>query len=48
MHYRRKTPIVTIDKTLEKLKYKPLLQEKIDKTNEMLKNVGLPKLKGAI
>ena len=43
-----KTPIVTIDPSLETLKDKPLFQEKVDKANETLKNVGLPKLKRAI
>lgn len=45
---KRKTPIVTIDNSLEVLKNKPLFQEKVDKANETLKNVGLPKLKGTI
>jgi len=40
---KRKIPIVTIDKTLEKYKNKPLFQDKIEKANETLKKVGLPK-----
>ncbi|MFY7729581.1 MAG: hypothetical protein ACOVRN_08695 [Flavobacterium sp.] len=40
---KRKTPVVIIDNTLELLKEEPLFQSKIDKANEMLKNVGLPK-----
>jgi hypothetical protein len=41
----KKTPIVTIDKSLEKLKAQPLFQEKVDKANEILRKVGLPKKK---
>lgn len=41
----RKTPIVTIDNSLEKYKNSPLFQDKIDKANEMVKRVGLPKPK---
>ena len=41
----KKTPIVTIDKSLEKFKNKPLFQEKVDKANEILRKVGLPKTK---
>jgi len=41
----RKTPVVTIDKTLEKFKKLPLFQEKVDKANEMLRKAGLPKTK---
>ncbi len=42
---RKKTPIVTIDKSLEKFKKLPLFQEKVDKANEVLRKVGLPKMK---
>ncbi|WP_202390761.1 hypothetical protein [Flavobacterium sp. Sd200] len=41
----RQTPIVTIDNSLKAFKNKPLFQAKVDKANETLKNVGLPKLK---
>ncbi len=40
----KKIPIVRIDNSLEKYKYIPLFQNKVDKANEMLKTVGLPKL----
>jgi hypothetical protein len=41
----KKTPIVTIDKSLEKFKKQPLFQEKVDKANEILRKAGLPKKK---
>jgi len=41
----KKTPIVSIDKSLEKFKKQPLFQEKVDKANEILRKVGLPKKK---
>jgi hypothetical protein len=37
-------PIIRIDDSLEKYKKMPLFQEKIDKANETLKKVGLPKV----
>jgi len=40
---KRKTPIVVIDNSLKKYKDLPLFQEKVDKANEMLRTVGLPK-----
>lgn len=40
---RRKTPIVTIDNSLKKYKELPLFQDKVDKANDMLRTVGLPK-----
>jgi hypothetical protein len=40
----KKIPIVRIDNTLEKYKTMPLFQEKVDKANEVLRTVGLPKL----
>jgi len=40
---KRKAPIVVIDNSLEKYKDLPLFQEKVDKANEMLRTVGLPK-----
>ncbi len=42
----RKIPIVRIDNSLEKYKDMPIFQDKVDKANETLKTVGLPKLKG--
>lgn len=41
---KRKTPIVVIDKSLEKYKGKVLFPEKLAKANEVLKRIGLPKL----
>ena len=40
----KKIPIIRIDKSLEKYKDLPLFQNKVDKANEMLRTVGLPKL----
>lgn len=40
---RRKTPIVKIDKSLEKLRGKNLFPEKLAKANEVIARVGLPK-----
>lgn len=37
-------PIVRIDNSLEKYKNMPIFQEKVDKANEVLRTVGLPKL----
>jgi hypothetical protein len=42
---RRKVPIVVIDNSLDKYKSIPLFQDKVDKANEMLRTVGLPKEK---
>jgi len=42
---KAKLPIVIIDKALEKYKTKVLFKEKLDKANEVLKTVGLPKNK---
>ena len=44
----KKTPIVTIDKSLEKFKKQPLFQDKVDKANEVIRKVGLPKKKKAL
>lgn len=41
---KKKTPIVVIDKSLEKYKGKVLFPEKLAKANEALKRIGLPKL----
>jgi hypothetical protein len=38
-------PVVRLDKSLEKYKGKVLFKEKLEKANETLKNVGLPKVK---
>ena len=40
---KRKTPIVRIDKSLNKLEGKVLFPDKLEKANEMLKTIGLPK-----
>lgn len=40
----KKIPIVRIDDSLEKYKTLPVFQEKVDKANEMLRTIGLPKL----
>ena len=43
---KRKTPIVKIDNTLEKFAYNTtLFRDKVDKVNETLRRVGLPKNK---
>jgi len=40
----RKVPIVRIDSSLERYKAMPLFQDKVDKANETLRTVGLPKV----
>ena len=40
---KKKIPIVRIDNSLEKFKKQSLFQDKVDKANEMLRTVGLPK-----
>jgi hypothetical protein len=40
----RKKPIVVIDKTLDFFNDKILFPQKVDKANEMLKKIGLPKM----
>ena len=40
----KKIPIVRIDNSLEKYKNMPIFQDKVDKANEMLRTVGIPKL----
>lgn len=42
---KRKTPIVVINKSLDKLADKVLFPEKLKEANKILKTVGLPKLK---
>ena len=39
----RKTPIVRIDSSLDKYDGKILFPDKLEKANEMLKKVGLPR-----
>ncbi len=41
---KAKIPIVKIDKRLERFRGKILFPEKLDKANEILTRVGLPKL----
>lgn len=41
---KSKVPIVVIDNSLEKFKKIPLFQDKVDKANEILRTVGLPKI----
>lgn len=40
---KRKIPIVRVDKALNKFDDKILFPDKLEKANEMLKKVGLPK-----
>ena len=40
---KRKIPIVKVDKSLDKFDDKVLFPEKLEKANEMLKKIGLPK-----
>jgi len=40
---KRKVPIVRIDKSLNKYKNVVLFPDKLEKANEMLRTVGLPK-----
>lgn len=42
---KRKTPIVIINKSLDKIADKVLFPEKLKDANNILKTVGLPKLK---
>lgn len=42
---KRKIPIVRIDKSLNKYDDIVLFPEKLEKANEMLRTVGLPKFK---
>ena len=39
----RKIPIVRIDESLNKYDNKILFPDKLEKANEMLRNIGLPK-----
>jgi hypothetical protein len=40
---KRKTPIVIIDSSLNQFDGKVLFPKKLEKANEMLKKIGLPK-----
>lgn len=40
---RKKVPVVTIDKSLNKYKDVVLSPKKVNKANEMLRTIGLPK-----
>lgn len=42
---RRKKPIVKINKSLDFFNDKPLFPEKLEKANNMLRRIGLPKSK---
>jgi hypothetical protein len=42
---KSKTPIVKINKTLDKLVAKVLFPDKLEEANRILKTVGLPKTK---
>jgi hypothetical protein len=44
----KKKPVILIDKSLDFFNDKVLFPEKVAKANEMLKKVGLPKMKKAI
>jgi len=41
----KKKPVVLIDKTLDFFNNKVLFPEKVAKANEMLRKIGLPKIK---
>ena len=42
---KKKVPVFCIDNSLGQYKERPLFQENVDKANEVLRNVGLPKMK---
>ena len=44
----KKKPVILIDKSLDFFNDKVLFPEKVAKANEMLKKVGLPKMKKVI
>jgi hypothetical protein len=44
----KKRPIVLIDKSLDFFNDKVLFPAKVDKANEMLKKIGLPKMKQSL
>ncbi|MEI6436168.1 MAG: hypothetical protein WCP32_15130 [Bacteroidota bacterium] len=41
-------PVILIDKSLDFFNDKALFPEKLEKANEMLRKVGLPKMKKAL
>ena len=46
--HTKKKPVILIDKSLDFFNDKILFPEKVAKANEMLKKVGLPKMKKAL
>ncbi|MEI6050864.1 MAG: hypothetical protein WCS03_18400 [Bacteroidota bacterium] len=44
----KKKPVILIDKSLDFFNDKVLFPEKLEKANEMLRKVGLPKMKKAL
>jgi hypothetical protein len=42
-HTNKKPKVIKVDKDLDKYLNKGLFKEKVDKANEVLKTVGLPK-----
>jgi len=42
-YIKKNAMIVVIDNSLKKYKDLPIFQDKVDKANEMLRTVGLPK-----
>ncbi len=42
---KKNIPNVAVDSTLDKYRNHPAFQSKVDKANDMLRTVGLPKLK---
>jgi len=41
---KKNAPVVVIDNSLKKYKDLPIFQDKVDKANEMLRTMGLPKI----
>ena len=39
---KSKAPIIKIDNSLERYKVLPIFQDKVDKANKILKEVGIP------
>jgi hypothetical protein len=44
---KSKTPIVKVNKTLDKLSAKVIFPEKLEEANQVLKTIGLPKTRKA-
>ena len=44
----KRKPVILIDKSLDFFNDKALFPEKLEKANEMLRKVGLPKMKKAL